>query len=125
MHKYIDDCQCIVYNSWMATRTRPPECCVPRAVKPVSAAKLANAQAVAKALSDKNRLEIMSLLVSQEGPVCTCDINEHVDLSQPTVSHHLKVLKEAGLVSAGKCGLWVFYEPSDAGKQALGALIGA
>ena len=65
---------------------------------------------IAKALSDPTRIEVLRLLAQQAGPVCACDIVDHFDLSQPTVSHHLKTLKEAGLLRGRRSGLWVFYE---------------
>ena len=66
----------------------------------------------------------MRLLAGQEGAVCACDIVEHVDLSQPTVSHHLKVLKEAGLLRSYRQGLWAFYETEAAGVGLLDCLTG-
>ena len=79
---------------------------------------------VAKALSDPNRVEMMRLLARQEGPLCACDIIEHFDLSQPTVSHHLKILKEAGLLRGSRNGLWAFYEVEPEGIGALEGLSG-
>jgi ArsR family transcriptional regulator len=67
---------------------------------------------LAKALSDANRLEILRLLAAQGGPVCACDIVDSFDLGQPTVSHHLKTLKSAGLLQSEKRGLWMFYRLS-------------
>ena len=62
------------------------------------------------ALADPARLRLLSLIASQEaGEVCACDLVEPLGRSQPTVSHHLKVLFEAGLVSKDKRGTWVWY----------------
>ena len=61
-----------------------------------------------KAISDKNRLKIIDLLSC--GKMCVCKITENLDLSQPNISHHLKVLKEAGLIKSTKRGKWVDYE---------------
>ena len=71
----------------------------------------AQALAVAfKALSDPTRVQMVSLLLAaDESGVCVCDIGFNFPLGQPTISHHLKVLKDAGLVSARKGGLWVYY----------------
>ena len=91
---------------------------------PLPAGKLAKATAVAKALSDKNRLEIMNFLSSQDGPVCACDIRTSNELSQPTMSHHLKILREAGLLRSEKRGLWAFYEPDPAADELLATLAG-
>ena len=61
-----------------------------------------------KALADETRLAIIRQL-RERGEVCACDFVECCDVAQPTVSHHLKVLREAGLVSGDKRGLWVYY----------------
>ena len=63
-----------------------------------------------KALADETRLEILALLAAAEGDaLCACHIEERFDLSQPTISHHLKVLREAGLVVSERRGSWVYY----------------
>ena len=64
---------------------------------------------VLKTVADETRLEILSLLAAKKGELCACEIEEHFDLSQPTMSHHLKLLREAGLVTSEKRGLWVYY----------------
>lgn len=63
-----------------------------------------------KVLSDPARLRLLSLIADQE-EICACDLVEPLGVSQPTVSHHLKVLHEAGLVDRQKRGRWVFYRP--------------
>lgn len=62
-----------------------------------------------KALADPTRLAMLGLLARHGGEVCVCNIVEHFNLGQPTISHHLAVLREAGLVSAEKRGVWVHY----------------
>ena len=62
-----------------------------------------------KALADETRLEILGLLAAGGSELCVCDIESHFDLAQPTVSHHLKVLREARLVTSERRGTWVFY----------------
>jgi ArsR family transcriptional regulator, arsenate/arsenite/antimonite-responsive transcriptional repressor len=62
-----------------------------------------------KALSDETRLEMLGLLAAAGSELCVCDIESHFDLSQPTISHHLKILKEAALVTAERRGTWVYY----------------
>ena len=79
---------------------------------------------IAKALADPNRIEIMRLLAQQKGPLCACDIVEHFDLSQPTISHHLRILKEAGLLRGTRNGLWAFYEAEPDGVDVLEGLTG-
>ena len=65
--------------------------------------------AVAKALGDPVRLQLIDLLRQHAGTVCVCDLVPLFDLSQPTISHHLKVLPEAGLVGSERRGLWACY----------------
>lgn len=61
------------------------------------------------ALADTTRLQIVAMLAGQSEPLCVCEILPHFDLGQPTVSHHLKVLRDAHLVTSEKRGLWVYY----------------
>lgn len=78
-----------------------------------------------KALGDPVRLRLMSLVASHEGgEACVCDLNDAFDLSQPTISHHLKVLHEAGLLEREKRGVWVYYRARTDALQNLAALIG-
>ena len=63
-----------------------------------------------KALADPVRLRLLSLVASHDdGEACVCDLNDAFDLSQPTISHHLKVLHEVGLLDRSKRGVWVYY----------------
>jgi ArsR family transcriptional regulator len=64
------------------------------------------------ALGDPTRLGILALLAAQEAPLCVCEIVEAFPLGQPTISHHLKLLRDAGLVWWEKRGLWVYYAPN-------------
>lgn len=75
-------------------------------VDPPSAERLARA---AKALADPIRVQLLDVLRKHAGKVCVCELVPLFDVSQPTVSHHLKVLREAGLVASEKQGLWAFY----------------
>jgi ArsR family transcriptional regulator len=63
---------------------------------------------ILKSLSSARRLQIINLL--SYGEMCVCDLTENLDVSQPNISHHLKVLKNAGLIQSKKNGKWVFYE---------------
>jgi len=62
-----------------------------------------------KALADPTRLAMVAILRQQEGPVCVCDLTSAFDLGQPTISHHMAILKRAGLVESVKDGIWVHY----------------
>lgn len=72
-----------------------------------------------KALSDPTRFEIFRLIAAQSAPLCACDIVTRFHLSQPTISHHLKVLREAGLVTAERRGIWSHYAPRPQGLELL------
>ena len=65
---------------------------------------------VFKALADSTRYEIFRLIASQNDSICVCNINLNFEVSQPTISHHLKVLREAGLITVSRRGTWAYYE---------------
>ncbi|WP_148570884.1 ArsR/SmtB family transcription factor [Nocardioides caldifontis] len=89
----------------------------------MSPAAAARTAPMLKALADPTRLRLLSLVLSHEGAeACVCDLLPHFDLSQPTISHHLKVLHEAGLVDREKRGTWVFYKARAAAVAALASL---
>lgn len=106
----------------MSPRKRPDGCCPPRKVPPLRSAA-ANARLVAglRAAGHQARLRMLQLLAEAGAPVCVCDITPLFRLSQPTVSHHLKVLREAGLVSAERRGIWNHYALRPGGMEVLRA----
>lgn len=75
-----------------------------------------------KALGDPVRLRLMSMIASTS-EICVCDLTSEFDLSGPTISHHLKVLREAGLVDAERRGTWVWYRVKPEAFRQLGALL--
>jgi len=77
-----------------------------------------------KALSHPVRLQILDLISQGEGETCACDIERHFDLTQPTISHHLKVLRDAGLISSEARGVWVHHRMNATTLAALQAVIG-
>jgi ArsR family transcriptional regulator, arsenate/arsenite/antimonite-responsive transcriptional repressor len=100
-------------------------CCSPLAVRPLSAEQAGQIAPLLKALADPVRLRLMSIVASHEGgEACVCDLNDAFDLSQPTISHHLKVLHDAGLLDRDKRGVWVYYRARTDALASLGALIG-
>ncbi len=100
-------------------------CCAPLTAAPLTVEQAEQVAPLLKALADPVRLRLMSLIASHEGSeACVCDLNDAFDLSQPTISHHLKVLHEAGLVDRDKRGVWVYYRARPQALAALGALIG-
>lgn len=80
---------------------------------------LAEEAALLKVLSDPNRLRIFVTLVRAKGEVCVCDFTDGLPLLQPTVSHHLKVLKEAGLAESTRRGTWMYYRLSSGTRSRL------
>lgn len=100
-------------------------CCSPLAREPLSENEADSVAPLLKALADPVRLRLMSLVASHEGgEACVCDLNDAFALSQPTISHHLKVLHEAGLLDREKRGVWVYYKARTEALQNLAALIG-
>src|ERR1700721_1203214 len=115
-------------NSLARPVLRPPEtpaCCAPLSAEPLSMEQAEQVAPLLKALADPVRLRLMSLVASRPGgEACVCDLNDAFDLSQPTISHHLKVLHEAGLVDRDKRGVWVYYRIRPQALASLAALVG-
>ena len=84
-------------------------CCLPTRIKAADRDRAAEVAAAAKLLADPVRIEILDLLRSAGGPVCQCELHPLFDISQPTLSHHLKKLREAGIVDSERRGLWAYY----------------
>jgi ArsR family transcriptional regulator len=84
-------------------------CCEPVVYPDVGRAQAVRMAEVAKALGDPVRLQLIDVLRKHAGKVCVCELVPLFDLSQPTVSHHLKVLRNAGLVGSERQGLWAYY----------------
>jgi ArsR family transcriptional regulator, arsenate/arsenite/antimonite-responsive transcriptional repressor len=82
--------------------------CCPPAI-PLPLAKVDASVEVLKALADPTRLQMVGVLKRASGPVCICDFTAAFDLSQPTISHHMAKLKEAGLVDVSRAGIWAYY----------------
>jgi ArsR family transcriptional regulator len=104
----------------------PALCCAPLSQVPLSLEQAEQVAPLLKALADPVRLRLMSLVASHDGgEACVCDLTDAFDLSQPTISHHLKVLHEAGLVDREKRGVWVYYRARADALASLGVLIGS
>ena len=84
-------------------------CCEPVVYPDVERREAERIAAVAKALGDPVRLQLVDVLRKHAGAVCVCELVPLFDLSQPTVSHHLKVLRDAGIVDSERRGLWAYY----------------
>jgi ArsR family transcriptional regulator len=101
-------------------------CCSPLAREPLSAEAATELASVLKAIADPTRLRLLSLIQAHEdGEACVCDLTEPVGLSQPTISHHLRVLLDAGLVTRSKRGTWAYYKAVPDRLAALAAIISA
>jgi ArsR family transcriptional regulator len=100
-------------------------CCSPLAATPLSQETAERIAPLLKALADPVRLRLMSLVAAHEnGEACVCDLNDAFDLSQPTISHHLKVLHEMGLLDRSKRGTWVYYRARPEALAAVANLFG-
>ena len=85
-------------------------CCAPLVRQPLSAAEATDLARTLKAIADPARLRLLSMIAAHEGgEACVCDLTEPLRLSQPTVSHHLKVLVDAGLLTRDKRGVWAYF----------------
>ncbi len=99
-------------------------CCTPLTRQPLTPSQAEQVAPTLKALADPVRLRLLSLVASHAGgEACVCDLTDAFDLSQPTISHHLKVLHEAGLLERSKRGVWVYYRARLEALAALAALI--
>jgi ArsR family transcriptional regulator, arsenate/arsenite/antimonite-responsive transcriptional repressor len=87
----------------------PIRCCAPLASPALSDVEAGATAALFKALADPNRVRIVHLLATSPGPVCVCDLTEPLGIGQPTVSHHLRKLLDAGLVRREARGTWAYY----------------
>ena len=87
----------------------------------VDATDRSGAALVFKALGDANRLAMVATLANAEDRVCVCDFTEALPLNQPTVSHHLKILREAKLVTCERRGTWVYYRLAPGARERIDA----
>ncbi|AZP22391.1 metalloregulator ArsR/SmtB family transcription factor [Streptomyces aquilus] len=101
-------------------------CCSPMVHEPLDGEAAVQLAKMFKALADPVRLRLLSLIASHEGgEACVCDLTGPFDVSQPTISHHLKVLREAGLVGCERRGTWVYYWVLPAALARLSSLLQA
>jgi ArsR family transcriptional regulator len=100
-------------------------CCSPLMASPLSADQAERIAPLLKAIADPVRLRLLSLVAAHQGQeACVCELQDAFDLSQPTISHHLKVLHDAGLLDRTKRATWVYYSVRNDALADLGALIG-
>jgi ArsR family transcriptional regulator, arsenate/arsenite/antimonite-responsive transcriptional repressor len=123
----IDRCQHRhVSNSLIElTPVQTVACCSPLLQEPLSVDQAERVAPLLKALAEPVRLRLMSLVASHVGgEACVCDLANAFDLSQPTISHHLKVLHEIGLLDRTKRGVWVYYRVRTEALADVAALLG-
>ncbi|GAB4010056.1 metalloregulator ArsR/SmtB family transcription factor [Nocardioides ultimimeridianus] len=112
-------------KSLQLTPVQQVACCSPLTSEPLTREQAEQVAPLLKAIADPARLRLLSLVAAHEnGEACVCDLNEAFDLSQPTISHHLKVLHEAGLLDRSKRGTWVYYAVRRDALADVAALLG-
>ena len=101
-------------------------CAIPLVCEPIDERAAAGLARMFKALADPVRLRLVSLIgAHQGGEVCVCELTEAFELTQPTISHHLKVLREAGIIASERRRTWVYYRLEPAALERMGALLSA
>jgi ArsR family transcriptional regulator len=118
----IDGCQhrCVSISELTVLNNEALACCTPLSREPMTEEQAAQVAPLLKALADPVRLRLMSMVLSHEGgEACVCDLTPAFDLSQPTISHHLKVLHESGLLNRQKRGVWVYYQARPEAMDAM------
>ena len=99
-------------------------CCSPLVREPLSADQAAELSRLFKAMGDPVRLRLLSLIASHAGgEACVCDLTDAFDLTGPTISHHLRVLREAGLISGERRATWVYYRVEPDALRRLSAVL--
>lgn len=101
-----------------------PDCCSPLVREPLTAEQAGELSGLFKALGDPVRLRLLSLIASHDGgEACVCELTGVFDLTGPTISHHLKVLREAGLITGERRGTWIYYRVRPDALQQLSDLL--
>jgi ArsR family transcriptional regulator len=103
-----------------------PLCCTPLVAEPVSAAEAEQMSVLFKAIADPVRLRLVSLIASHEGgEACVCELTGAFEVTGPTISHHLKTLRESGLIGSERRGTWVYYWINPGVLARMSALLSA
>ena len=102
----------------------PEACCPPLASEPLSVEDARRFAQLLKAVAEPTRLRLVSLIAAQENrEACVCDLTEPVGLGQPTVSHHLKILVDAGILHREKRGVWAYYSIIPGALERMAAVL--
>jgi ArsR family transcriptional regulator, arsenate/arsenite/antimonite-responsive transcriptional repressor len=101
-----------------------PVCCTPLLREPLTAGRAAELARILKALADPVRLRLVSMVAAHEGgEACVCELTEPLGLTQPTISHHLKILVDAGIFTRDKRGVWAYYAVVPSALEAVSAVL--
>lgn len=103
-------------------RHKNEPCCEPVKEPAFSLAETAAMAGRLKAVADPTRLRMLDLLAQQDVPMCVCDLTDQFAQNQPTISHHLKLLRGAGLIGSEKQGIWAYYWATAEGRRVLAAI---
>lgn len=103
-------------------RRKSDPCCTPSVPPSLSEAQTVSLADRLKSLGDPTRLAMLDLLAQQHEPLCVCDLTAHFPQNQPTISHHLRLLREAGLIDTEKRGIWAYYWATNQGRRMLTSL---
>jgi ArsR family transcriptional regulator, arsenate/arsenite/antimonite-responsive transcriptional repressor len=99
-------------------------CCTPLVHEPLTASQAADLAFILKALADPTRLQLVSMVAAHEGgEACVCDLTDPLGLTQPTISHHLKILVDAGILTRDKRGKWAYYALVPGALDAVSAVL--
>jgi len=99
-------------------------CCAPLLNEPITASQAADLARLLKALADPTRLRLVSMVAGHDGgEACVCDLTGPLGLTQPTISHHLKILVDAGIFTRDKRGVWAYYALVPSALDALSAML--
>ena len=99
-------------------------CCTPLLREPIGADQAADLARLLKALADPTRLRLVSMVAAHKGgEACVCDLTVPLGLTQPTISHHLKILVDAGIFAREKRGVWAYYSLVPGAMDALAAML--
>jgi ArsR family transcriptional regulator, arsenate/arsenite/antimonite-responsive transcriptional repressor len=113
-----------VTTTLLPVAATPGACCAPLVRAPLSTEDAAALATTLKAIADPARLRLLSLVAAHEGgEACVCDLIEPLGLAQPTVSHHLKVLVDAGLLTREKRGVWAYFTLVPGALDSLAAVL--
>jgi ArsR family transcriptional regulator, arsenate/arsenite/antimonite-responsive transcriptional repressor len=100
------------------------ECCSTLLREPLTASQAADLASILKALADPTRLRLVSMVAAHEnGEACVCDLTDPLSLTQPTISHHLKVLVDAGIFTRDKRGKWAYYALVPSSLETLASVL--